>query len=198
MTSCVDQRDRKVVASANEAASSPRNAAVAAAARAASASSAGPATSGAASAARAASAAASVLYARLARFEVFPVENKERRQADVHDFFFTESDVRARRGTPYIRHRSNVSRRGCSSRQRHRHADDSRNRDGLLQVLLLFLPHVENLLRVERIVPAAVSYACHGHLQDRFPTIAGVRKLGGRAREKPTWPILMAVSSGTS
>jgi hypothetical protein len=57
---------------------------------------------------------------------------------------------------------------------------------------------VENLLSLERIVPAAVSYPCHGHLQDRFPTIAGVRKLGRRAREKQTWPILMAVSSGTS
>jgi hypothetical protein len=71
---------------ANEAASSPRNAAATAAASAASTSSAGSATSGAASAASATSATLGKLFAE-SGCSVFLVEDVERSQADVDDFF---------------------------------------------------------------------------------------------------------------
>jgi hypothetical protein len=131
MTSCVCQRKRASLA--NEAASAPRYAAATAATAAASASPAGPAATGAASAASAASAAAGVLHAGLVEFLV---ENVERPQTDVGDFLFTERDFRARCSIPRIRYRS--------THQRHRHANDSHNRYGLLQVLLLCLGHSES------------------------------------------------------
>jgi hypothetical protein len=84
---------------AHEAARSPRDAAAAAAASATSARSTGSATSGTAPASAAAS-ALSVLLAELARSGVFLVENKERAEADVEDFLFTETDLWVRRGIP--------------------------------------------------------------------------------------------------
>jgi hypothetical protein len=155
---------------ANEAASSPRNAAAAAAACAAGASSAGSAAAyGAASTASAGSAAScsrapssrapsyrAPSYPRSATRRSatppsatplgilhagqisFSVENKERSQADVKDFLFIENQLRW--GIPQINIRfgSNDSCRGCTG-HRHGHADDSRNRYGLLQVLQVLL-----------------------------------------------------------
>jgi hypothetical protein len=75
----------------------------------------------------------------------FFVENKERPQANVEHFLFTESELRWSILQLYIRCRSNGSCCGCTTGHRHGHADDSRNRYGLLQVLLLCLWHSGNL-----------------------------------------------------
>ena len=82
----------RVARLANEAASSPRNATATAAASAASARSAGTATSGAASAASATSATSlGILLAGCSG--VFFVEDVERPQADVSDFFLIEGQL---------------------------------------------------------------------------------------------------------
>jgi hypothetical protein len=77
----------------------------------------------------------------------FFVENKERPQANVKDFLFMESDLRWGIPQLYIRCRSDGSCCGCTAGHRHRQADGSRNRYGLLEVLLLCLWHIRNLSR---------------------------------------------------
>jgi hypothetical protein len=111
---------------ANEAASAPRNATTTATAAAASASSAGSATSGAASAASAASATSGILLAGY--YGVFLVEDVERPQAHVGDFFLTESELggsRIPRRHIRGRHRGGG---GCTARQRQRHPDGAHHR----------------------------------------------------------------------
>src|SRR5215471_14895079 len=81
--------------SPRQAAAAASAAAAAAAAAAASAASAAPA----ASAAAAASAASGKFFPKSGRFGVFLVEDVERPQADVGDFFLTESDL-GRGGIP--------------------------------------------------------------------------------------------------
>jgi hypothetical protein len=145
---------------ANEAASSPRNTAATAAASAArascassaaayaaaSAASAAPAGPGAASGGAASGGAASAasLGILLAGHTNFFVEDKEGPQANVRHFLFTESELRWSILQLCIRRRSNGSCCRCTG-HRHGHADDSRNRYGLLQVLLLCLWHSGNL-----------------------------------------------------
>jgi len=122
---------RQAAAAASAAAAAA--AATAAAAAAASAASAAPA----ASAAAAASAASGKFFPKSGRFGVFLVEDVERPQADVGDFFLTESDL-GRGGIPrrYFRGRHG-GRCGCAARQRQRHADDSNNRYGFLRMFSL-------------------------------------------------------------
>jgi len=115
------------------AASAAPAAAAAAAAAAASAASAAPA----ASAAAAASAASGKLFPKSGRPGVFLVEDVERPQADVGDFFLTESDL-GRGGIPPRDFRGRHSGCcGCAARQRQRHADDSHHRYGFLRMLSL-------------------------------------------------------------
>ena len=118
-----------------------------------------PATSPAASAATAASASSTTPAAPTASTAahcellsltelgcsgVFPVEDIERRQADVRDFLLTESDFVTRGGVPRrnIRCRT-ASCRGCTARQRQRHAGDPQRRQGCPPTLSL-----RSLLRV--------------------------------------------------
>src|SRR5262252_6393034 len=91
----------------------------------------------AAPAAAAASAASGKFFPKSGRFGVFLVEDVERPQADVGDFFLTESDL-GRGGIPrrYFRGRHG-GRCGCAARQRQRHADDSNNRYGFLRMFSL-------------------------------------------------------------
>src|SRR5262249_5190158 len=104
----------------------------AAAAAASAASAAAPAA-----AAAAASAASGKLFAESRRSSVFLVEDVERPQADVGEFFLTESDL-GRGGIPrrYIRGR-NSGCRGCAGRQRQGHADDSHHPDDFLRMFSL-------------------------------------------------------------
>ena len=130
-----------------DAANSPRQAAAAAsaasaaaaAAACAAAATASAATSAAApaAAAAAASAASGKLFAESGRSGVFLVEDVERPQADVGDFFLTESDL-GRGGIPrrYICGR-NSGCRGCAARQRQGHADDSHHRYDFLRMFSL-------------------------------------------------------------
>src|SRR5262245_37610866 len=124
------QRNRSAPSLA-DAANSPRQAATAASAAAA-ATAAAAAAAAAASAAPAAPAAAAAasgkFFPKSGRSGVFLVEDVERAQADVGDFFLTESDL-GRGGIPrrYFRGRHSGCR-GCAARQRQRHADDSRYR----------------------------------------------------------------------
>src|SRR5215510_5209390 len=119
------QRNRSAPTLADTA-NSPRQAA--AAASAASAASAAPA---------AAAAASSKFFPKSGRSGVFLVEDVERPQADVGDFFLTESDLR-RGGIPrrYFRGRHSGCG-GCAARQRQRHADDSRYRYDFLWIFSL-------------------------------------------------------------
>jgi hypothetical protein len=66
---------------------------------------------------------------------IFFVENKERPQADVKDFLFIQSEWWCGILQMYIRCRSNGSCCRSAAGHRHGHADDSRNRYGLLQML---------------------------------------------------------------
>ena len=150
MTSCACQGTGRCLILANEAASSPRNTAAAAAASATCASSArsaaADATASAASASSAASYSPSAASAASCRPPSatplgnlhagqisFSVENKERPQADVRDFLFIENKLRYGIQQMHIRCRSDGSCCGCAG-HRYGHADDSRNRYGLLQM----------------------------------------------------------------
>src|SRR6516164_11134882 len=128
------------------AASAAPAAAAAAAAAAASAASAAPA----ASAAAAASAASGKFFPKSGRSGVFLVEDVERPQADVGDFFLTESDL-GRGGIPrrYFRgrHSSCCGRAAC---QRQRHADNSHYRYGFLRIFSL---RTTLRLRHSRVLP---------------------------------------------
>jgi hypothetical protein len=125
---------------ASAAASAAAAAAAAAAATAASAASTSPA----------ASAASGKFFPKSGRSGVFLVEDVERPQADVGDFFLTESDL-GRGGIPrrYFRGRHSGCG-GCAARQRQRHADDSRYRYDFLWIFSL-----RNTLRLRhsRILP---------------------------------------------
>ena len=118
------QRNRSAPSLADTA-NSPRQAAAAAAA------------SEAASAAPTASAASGKSFPNSGRSGVFLVEDVERPQADVGDFFLTESDL-GRGGIPrrYICGR-NSGCRGCAARQRQGHADDSHHRYDFLRMFSL-------------------------------------------------------------
>src|SRR6516162_7489782 len=113
------QRNRSTPALADTA-NSPRQAAAAASAAAASA-----------------AAASGEFFPKSGRSGVFLVEDVERPQADVGDFFLTESDL-GRGGIPrrYIRGR-NSGCRGCAARQRQGHADDSHHRYDFLRMFSL-------------------------------------------------------------
>src|SRR5215471_9264392 len=134
------QRNRSAPTLADTA-NSPRQAAAAASAAAASAASAAPA---------AAAAASGEFFPKSGRSGVFLVEDVERPQADVSDFFLTESDLR-RGGIPrrYFRGRHSGCG-GCAARQRQRHADDSRYRYDFLWIFSL-----RNTLRLRhsRVLP---------------------------------------------
>src|SRR5262249_61830604 len=80
-------------------------------------------------AASAASATPGKSFAEARRSGVFLVEDVERRQADVGDFFLTESDLRPR-GIPrrYIRRRHGGCC-GCAARPGQRHPHDSPRRE---------------------------------------------------------------------
>src|SRR6516164_5429884 len=121
------QRNRSAPTLADTA-NSPRQAAAAASAAAASAASAAPA---------AAAAASGEFFPKSGRSGVFLVEDVERPQADVGDFFLTESDL-GRGGIPrrYFRGRHSGCC-GCAARQRQRHADDSHHRYGFLRMFSL-------------------------------------------------------------
>src|SRR6516164_10241014 len=121
------QRNRSAPTLADTA-NSPRQAAAAASAAAASAASAAPA---------AAAAASGEFFPKSGRSGVFLVEDVERPQADVGDFFLTESDL-GRGGIPPRDFRGRHSGCcGCAARQRQRHADDSHHRYGFLRMLSL-------------------------------------------------------------
>src|SRR6516225_5861988 len=92
------QRNRSAPSLADTA-NSPRQAAPAAAAAAAAAAASAASAAPAASAAAAASAASGKLFPKSGRPGVFLVEDVERPQADVVDFFLTESDL-GRGGIP--------------------------------------------------------------------------------------------------
>jgi hypothetical protein len=145
------QRNRSAPSLADTA-NSPRQAAAAASAAAASAAaaSAAAAAASAASAAAAASAASGKFFPKSGRSGVFLVEDVERPQADVGDFFLTERDLR-RGGIPrgYFRGRHSGCG-GCAARQRQRHADDSRYRYDFLWIFSL-----RNTLRLRhsRVLP---------------------------------------------
>ena len=87
-------------------------------------------------AAAAASAASGILFAP-GGSSVFLVEDVERPQADVGDFFLTESDLRWG-GIPrrYIRRRHSGCR-GCAACQRQRHTDNPKHRYGFLRIFSL-------------------------------------------------------------
>jgi len=120
------QRNRSAPTLADTA-NSPRQAAAAASAAAASA----------AAASAAAAAASGEFFPKSGRSGVFLVEDVERPQADVGDFFLTESDL-GRGGIPrrYFRGRHSGCC-GCAARQRQRHADDSHHRYGFLRMFSL-------------------------------------------------------------
>ena len=137
------QRNRSAPTLADTANSPRQTAAAASAAAASAAASAAAAAASAASAAApaaaaaAASAASGKLFAESGRSSVFLVEDVERPQADVGDFFLTESDL-GRGGIPrrYIRGR-NSGCRGCAARKRQGHADDSHHRYDFLRMFSL-------------------------------------------------------------
>jgi len=123
---------------ANSAPLAAASAAASAASATAAATSTASTTSAAASAASAATAALGLLFAEPARPGVFLVEDKERPQADVGNFFLIESDF----GNPCGVLRLYVCRRrteccGSAARQRQRHADDSQRRYNFLPTLSL-------------------------------------------------------------
>src|SRR5215813_5557128 len=129
------QRNRSAPTLADTA-NSPRQAAAAtsaAAASAAAAAAAAAAASAASAAPAAAAAASSKFFPKSGRSGVFLVEDVERPQADVGDFFLTESDL-GRGGIPrrYFRGRHSGCG-GCAARQRQRHADDSNHWYGFLR-----------------------------------------------------------------
>jgi hypothetical protein len=129
------QRNRSAPSLADTA-NSPRQAAAAASAAAASAAAAAAAAaaaSAASAAPAAAAAASSKFFPKSGRSGVFLVEDVERPQADVDDFFLTESDL-GRGGIPrrYFRGRHSGCC-GCAARQRQRHADDSNHWYGFLR-----------------------------------------------------------------
>ena len=132
------QRNRSAPTLADTA-NSPRQTAAAASAAAASAAAttAAAAAASAASAAPTASAASGKSFAKSGRSGVFLVEDVERPQADVGDFFLIEGDL-GRGGIPrrYFRRRHS-SRRGRTARQRQRHADDSNHRYRFLRIFSL-------------------------------------------------------------
>jgi hypothetical protein len=130
------QRNRSAPTLADTA-NSPRQAAAAASAAAAAATAATAAAASAASAAAAAPAASGEFFPKSGRSGVFFVEDVERAQADVGDFFLTEGDL-GRGGIPrrYFRGRHS-SRGGRAARQRQRHADDSHHRYGFLWIFSL-------------------------------------------------------------
>ena len=78
-------------------------------------------------AAAASSAPLSDLRAERGRDRAFPVEHIERRQADVGDLFFSESELR-RSGSPRRRVRGRRGCCRCAARQRQRYADGSYHR----------------------------------------------------------------------
>src|SRR5215831_18950578 len=131
------QRNRSAPTLADTA-NSPRQAAAAASAAAAAAT------------AAAAPAASGEFFPKSGRSGVFFVEDVERAQADVGDFFLTESDL-GRGGIPrrYFRGRHSGCG-GCAARQRQRHADDSRYRYDFLWIFSL-----RNTLRLRhsRVLP---------------------------------------------
>jgi hypothetical protein len=95
----------------------------------------------------------------------FFIENKERSQANVKDFLFIESELR--RGIPqiYVRCRCKGSGCGSAAGHRHGHADDSGDRYGLpqvlllcFQVLLLYPWHTRNLPCLPVIATKALSH----------------------------------------
>src|SRR5215831_4603790 len=164
------QRNRSAPSLADTA-NSPRQTAAAASAAAAAAAAA------AATAAPAASAAPGKFFPKSRRSGIFLVEDVERPQADVGDFFFTESDL----GRGSIPRRYFCGRhsscRGCAARQRQRHADDSNHRYGFLWIFSLrstlrmrhsrVLPRLlANVRRPERLLvrpdhaPGKADYAC--------------------------------------
>ena len=132
------QRNRSAPTLADTA-NSPRQTAAAASAAAASAAAttAAAAAASAASAAPTASAASGKSFAKSGRSGVFLVEDVERPQADVGDFFLIEGDL-GRGGIPrrYFRGRHSGCC-GCAARQRQRHADDSNHRYGFLRMFSL-------------------------------------------------------------
>jgi hypothetical protein len=188
------QRNRSAPSLADTA-NSPRQATAAASAAAAAAASAAAAAASAASAAPAASAASGKFFPKSGRSGVFLVEDVERPQADVGDFFLTESDLR-RGGIPrrYFRGRHSGCG-GCAARQRQRHADDSRYRYDFLWIFSL-----RNTLRLRhsRVLPRLLAnirrperywYALTAHLA-RPITHADRRSLHepdsrSRQREQP-------------
>src|SRR5262245_14264325 len=130
------QRNRSAPTLADTA-NSPRQAAAAASAAAAAATAAAAAAASAASAAPAAPAASGEFFPKSGRSGVFFVEDVERAQADVGDFFLTEGDL-GRGGIPRRYFRGGHSGcGGCAARQRQRHADDSNHRYGFLQMFSL-------------------------------------------------------------
>jgi hypothetical protein len=171
------QRNRSAPSLADTA-NSPRQTAAAASAAAASAaaasaaSAAGAAASAAsaASATSAASAASGKPFAKSGRSGVFLVEDVECPQADVGDFFLTESDL-GREGIPrrHIRGRHSGCC-GCPARQRQGHTDNPNHRYGFLRIFSLrstlrlrhsrVLPRL--LANVQR--PERYSYALPMHL----------------------------------
>src|SRR5262245_12200025 len=170
------QRNRSAPTRADTA-NSPRQAAAAAAAPAAAATPATAAAASAAPAAAAAPAASGESFPKSGRSAVFLVEDVERPQADVGDFFLTESDLR-RGGIPRRHFRDRHSGcGGCAARQRQRHADDSRYRYDFLWIFSLrstlrmrhsrVLPRLlANVRRPERLLvrpdhaPGKADYAC--------------------------------------
>src|SRR6516162_11714282 len=146
------QRNRSTPALADTA-NSPRQAAAAASAAAASA-----------------AAASGEFFPKSGRSGVFLVEDVERPQADVGDFFLTESDL-GRGGIPrrYFRgrHSSCCGRAAC---QRQRHADNSHYRYGFLRIFslrtTLRLRHSRVLPRLLANIrrPERYSYALPMHL----------------------------------
>ena len=128
------QRNRSAPTLADTA-NSPRQTAAAASAAAASAAAAAASTASAAPAA--AAAASGKFFPESGRSGVFLVEDVERPQADVGDFFLIEGDL-GRGGIPrrYFRRRHS-SRRGRTARQRQRHADDSNHRYRFLRIFSL-------------------------------------------------------------
>src|SRR5215813_9617096 len=90
------------------------------------------AAASAAASAAAAAAASSKFFPKSRRSGVFLVEDVERRQADVGDFFLTECDLGRGRGPRRHIRRRHGGRCGRAARQRQRYADDSYDRYGLL------------------------------------------------------------------
>src|SRR5262249_53069472 len=142
----------------------------------------------AAAAAASASATAGVLLAEPRRAGVFLVEDKERSQTDVGDFFFAERNLR-RNGIMGWRIRGrHRGRRGRTARQRQRREGGSDNRHGLLASLSLrslrlgrhnrVLPYLRVDVRV--VGPSQYSYAGRRHLA------RPIRDNGGTLRDPNT------------